>query len=84
MKLHAKIGFALSAVALAALTACGSTTPGTSASGTSAGTTQATTTLHTANTALGTILVNGAGMTLYYYDADKVGESASALTIRRR
>lgn len=33
--------------------------------------------LQTANTALGTILVNGAGMTLYYYDADKAGESAS-------
>jgi predicted lipoprotein with Yx(FWY)xxD motif len=87
MKLHARVGLALSAVALAALTACGSTTaPGGSAtsapasSSSSTPSTSASGTLHTASTALGTILVNGAGMTVYFYDHDKAGETSSACT----
>ncbi|MCQ9164238.1 MULTISPECIES: hypothetical protein [unclassified Arthrobacter] len=36
--------------------------------------------LHTASTDLGTILVNGAGMTVYFYGPDKAGETSSACT----
>lgn len=81
--MKAKIGIALSALALAALTACGSTagpggiynTPGGSSSSDSA-----TGEPHTASTSLGTIVVNGAGMTVYFFDHDKPNETASTCT----
>lgn len=84
--MKAKFGIALSALALAALTACGSTTgPGgiynaPVGSSASAPAESASSTLHTASTSLGTILVNGAGMTLYFFDHDTPGATASACT----
>jgi len=82
MKLHARVGLALSAVALAVLTACGSSAaPGTNpAPVNSTSSTSTSGALHTASTSLGTILVNGAGMTIYFYDQDKAGETSSACT----
>ncbi|AIY00187.1 hypothetical protein ART_0588 [Arthrobacter sp. PAMC 25486] len=87
--MKAKIGFALSALALAALTACGSTAgpggiynaPGNSAGSSAPSQAQsASGALHTASTSLGTILVNGAGMAVYFYDQDKPNEAVSACT----
>ncbi|MBP2414669.1 putative lipoprotein with Yx(FWY)xxD motif [Arthrobacter stackebrandtii] len=83
MKNSTRLWLAGSALALAALTACGGT-PGSGglygAPGGSSQSQAAAGTLHTAGTSPGTILVNGAGMTLYYYDHDTKGESASACT----
>lgn len=81
-----RIGIALSAVALAALTACGSTAaPGGGGTGpgsapSSAAPASVSGSLHTASTSLGTIVVNGAGMTVYFYGADKAGTTSSACT----
>ncbi|MGO2542935.1 MAG: hypothetical protein ACTH8J_17475 [Specibacter sp.] len=81
--MKAKMGIVLRALPLAALTACGSTAgpdgicnaPDSWSSAESS-----TRTLHTASTTLGTILVNGAGMSVYFYDSDKANETASACT----
>ena len=85
MKLHVRVGVALSALALAGLTACGGTpAPGTDStspmrsSSSAMPSTSGSGDLHTSSTALGTILVDGAGMTVYFFDRDKAGESASA------
>lgn len=92
MKLTLAAGAA--ALAVLALAGCssmgasssssGSDSGSSSASGSSgssaAGTTGAAGALSTASTSLGTIVVDGAGMTAYFYDLDKKGESASACT----
>ncbi|WP_449372765.1 COG4315 family predicted lipoprotein [Arthrobacter psychrolactophilus] len=85
MQVKSRIGIALCAVALAALTACGGTSGsggGYYGSGESSGSSTASTSgsVHTATTKLGTIVVDGAGMTVYFYDHDKPNESASACT----
>lgn len=81
--MKANMRIVLSALPLAALTACGSTAgpdviynaPDSSSSAESS-----TGTLHTASMTLGTILVNGAGMSVSFYDSDKANETASACT----
>lgn len=86
MKIHAKIWLLLSAVALAALaalTACGSSAaPGTGnpAPGGSSNAGSSSESLHLSSTNMGQVLVNGAGMTLYFFDHDKPQESASTCT----
>ncbi len=83
MKSSTRLWLASSALALAALTACGGTAGSGGIYGAPAGTSQsqsAAGALHTADTPLGTILVNGAGMTVYYYDHDTANETASACT----
>ena len=85
MKVKRRIGIALCAVALAALTACGGTSGsggGYYGSGDSNGSSTVSTggSVHTAATELGTIVVDGAGMTVYFYDHDKPGASSSACT----
>lgn len=73
----------LSAAALAGCSAAagGSAAPGGSVSspaGSSAGASAAS--LATASTSLGTIVVDGAGMTVYVYDKDTAGATTSACT----
>lgn len=71
---RARTALAIGAVALAALTACGGpAAPGGPAPSSSAG-------LHTASTTLGTIVVNGEGMTLYFFDKDTPNATSSACT----
>lgn len=72
MKSHTRVWIAVSALALALLTACGSTNE-PAASNPAASTGE----LHTASTALGAIVVDGAGLTVYFFDHDTPQEKAS-------
>jgi predicted lipoprotein with Yx(FWY)xxD motif len=88
-----RIAFALAGAALAALTlagcsggsgsaggAYGGNAPKTSTSSASGTGSDAGNTLKTASSSLGQIVVDGKGMTVYYYGKDTKGETASACT----
>ncbi|MFE5307026.1 hypothetical protein [Isoptericola sp. NPDC056605] len=55
-------------------------TPGSSPSSSSDGGSAGTAALSTAETSLGTVVVDGQGMTVYYYTPDKAGSGESACT----
>ncbi len=81
MKIHARIWLLLSTVALAALTACGSSAgPGAESTAPGGSSNSSSQSLHLASTNMGQVLVNGAGLTLYFFDHDKPRESASTCT----
>jgi predicted lipoprotein with Yx(FWY)xxD motif len=82
-RLH-RTGFALpaAAVVLLALTGCGSSNDSAApaAAATSSGAAQAPGVLRTADSSLGRIVVDGRGMTAYYFTKDKAGSGTSACT----
>lgn len=92
MKSRIAIGMAVSSLAILGLSACSSdtgnsntpadtpaaTTPATSAPADSGDTSGAS--LATADSALGTIVVDGAGMTVYEFDSDTQGGDSSTCT----
>ena len=85
MQVNSRRGIALCVIALAALTACGGTSGsggGYYGSGDSSSSSAVFTggSVHAASTKLGTIVVDGAGMSVYLYDLDKPNESSSACT----
>ncbi|MEV8144800.1 hypothetical protein [Specibacter sp. NPDC078709] len=81
MKSHTRLWIAVRALALALplalLTACGSSTAPAGSHDTSPNPASTTSDLHTASTTLGKVLVNGAGMTVYFFDHDTPQEKAS-------
>jgi predicted lipoprotein with Yx(FWY)xxD motif len=81
MKIRSVLAITGTAVAALALAACTSATPsGGSASSESTAPPVAAATLSTNSSPLGTIVVDGTGMTAYVFDEDHAGETASACT----
>ncbi|NYI42111.1 COG4315 family predicted lipoprotein [Demequina lutea] len=94
MKWKLGVGIAIASIAVLGLSACSAekgndesavgglvaNTPATSAPAPTAGTTNAAVTLGTAVTSLGTIVVDGKGLTVYEYGSDVQGSGASTCT----
>jgi predicted lipoprotein with Yx(FWY)xxD motif len=71
-------GIAAVSIALLGLTACAPAEPGSDAPPTSDGPAGAGASLATADSSLGTIVVDGDGMTVYQFDSDTQGGDASS------
>ncbi|SDZ33338.1 COG4315 family predicted lipoprotein [Herbiconiux ginsengi] len=88
MNTRITLAAAAAAVALLALAGCSSSGSSGSSAGTSpdssssssSGTSSGTAEVSTANSSLGEIVVDGTGMTAYYFDKDTAGSGTSACT----